>query len=869
MRLSLLPVLSGLAAVLFVAGCQRDNHPRLPDGPDSLFPSVGVSTISTVGGHAHGLAGRSAGDSGNLGVSVSGGTLRTTDDGVRSTPLSNFIGSVLDEGTITYSDLEGLLIPTIVAGVATFNLGADGLFLPRGVRIDLSDAPTVGTPVNEVVFNATDLIRIDGEIRTRRESASAVAVHLNTPNAGGVTVDGTINTSADNGQNAGDITLNASAGPVSALGRLRAEGGPATTTLDGGQGGDIGITAGAGDATLRKGSWRTHGLEGRVNGGDGGNITVTATGAAQLDFKWSMVSWGGKGVDGDGGTGGDVSITIDADVTWFSRAETWGGSTSDGTGGDAGQFVASTVTAAGILVFKGDGGASANGDGGQGMSATLLTQNTMNFDLVAYARGGSGDLGGGGGAITLDVTSLLEYVSVQAFAGGGSGTTQGGNGGSAYVTASGAAVLRHFELAVVANGGGSPMQGGIGGSGGINVAASTSQVSNVDLNIQANGGNGANAGNGGTAELYVLAGAAWGWMYASVNGGNSTAGIGGNGGQVNLLVDDGNLDFVVQGSANGGSGAGGSGGNGGTATLGNTVGAAAGTARVLGGMSAHGGGSDSVGGNGGLVRVWSGDAGASIENFSVQVHGASGPDGGNGGTFEADSSGAVALSGGSVDAGGGNGNASGQGGAGGMISLLTQDGALTTSTPLLARGGTGGDGGNGGNIELNADSDAAGDAGNIIASGALDARGGDAQGGTGGDGGSVTVLAASGGAQGSIQANASMRVNGGNGGPGGSGGAIELRTGGALVNVTNLLDATGGSDNDGGTIGVYDALQVTIAASARLLADGRGTGLAGNIDLDPSGAGPNNPALTIQPGATLSTRDGDGTDQSGTNIVLD
>jgi hypothetical protein len=166
---------------------------------------------------------------------------------------------------------------------------------------------------------------------------------------------------------------------------------------------------------------------------------------------------------------------------------------------------------------------------------------------------------------------------------------------------------------------------------------------------------------------------------------------------------------------------------------------------------------------------------------------------------------------------------------------------------------------------VSTDDDGTGDAGGFIHT-----HGGvlNVQGAQGAVGGTITVNATAtdaGGADGAITIGGSVLARGGSNG---AGGGISLVTEGVL-NITGTVDVTGGTDGDGGTIDVLNAQLAALGGTARLIADGRGTGVAGMITADPAGAGPNNPALVIQAGATLRTNDGDGTDQSATNITLD
>jgi hypothetical protein len=851
-----------LCLSVLTVGCQRDNHPRLPDDePDTVLPSAGPSAISTTGGHAQGLTGRSSGDSGSIGISIQGGRPLLDDGRARATAGPNFFDiSLQTDNVVTYTELATAQAPVIAGGVATFDLAVEGVFLFGGVRLDLGDAPSTGPTVNTVEIIAAGPIRIDGSVRTTRADADAVGLRLISTHNLGVSVDGGISAAAVNGFDGGSVYIEATNGPVIANGRIRADGGPATAALDGGDGGNVTLIAGDGDMILRGGAWSASALEGRLSGGNAGDVVLIATGTAQVDFRWSMAANGGRGVDGDGGAAGGIVVSLDGSVTWFTRIDAAGGASANGTAGDAGSATLLALQHSGFVRMHGDGGAATNGAAGDGAALQISGAHMRHLNAAVYTRGGNGDSGGDGGNISVDNSALLEDCDFQVWAHGGSGTTQGGNGGSAYLNATGAGALRNFNLKADARGGGSQNVGGQGGSGGVS-SAGPAQVSNAEIELLAGGGSGAQGGAGGTAEVFLNGGGAWGTFVGEVRGGAGTTGAGGGGGNIALYSVSGSVDFVV--SVNAGGGSGNTGGAGGTIDIGSDPATTGGTTRVLGEAVAGGGVGDSAGGAGGQVVIQAGDGGIALEGMDIEVPGGAGDTGGAGGTISLVTTGSIGVTGGVLVANGGAGVATG--GVGGTVSFTTSAGAVTLNASCHAQGGGGTAGGMGGAIAVSTDDDGTGDAGGFIHT-----HGGilNVQGAQGAAGGTIMVNATAtdaGGADGAITIGGAILARGGSNG---AGGAVSLVTEGVL-NITGIIDVTGGADGDGGTIDVLDAQLAALGGTARLIADGRNAGLAGTITVDPAGAGPNNPALVIHAGATVRTNDGDGTDQSATNITLD
>ncbi len=844
-----------LLALLAAAGC-ADSDFRIPEqGSTSIFPSAGDSSISTVGGHAAGLPGRSAGNSGFVSVSAVGGTLRFDDGRDREVPANNLLsGPMMDDSVVEYAELAAALPPVMVGNVATFSLGAQGLFLGSNSKIDLSDAP-LSVMVVELLSDAP--IRLDGDVRTSRPMAPAVGIRIFTTHTSGLAVGGDIIATATHAFAGGEVNLAATNGHVLATGRIRTNGGPATVNFDGGRGGNVSLSAGAGDVVLRAGTWAAQGLEGYLNGGNGGDIVISSTGAAATSFRWNMRSTGGRGVNGSGGDAGGVQVDIDGELTWNARIDAGAGS---GPTAGVPAFLALTAdTQMGALRIVADGGHAAGGAGGSGATLELHAGSIANFGLEADLRGGGS--GGHGGFVTVTVAGPVSNSGFVVRAYGAADAAQGGNGGSAYLLATGVGFFEDVEVEADVRGGGSANQGGQGGGAGVNATADLA-VTELLLQVDARGGNGAQGGLGGTAELATTSGAVAAKVIAQVDGGMGSTGQGGAGGVVNVTVADGAAKLDVDTTANGGRSTGGMGGPGGTITIGS---AAVGSTQVWGAAQADGGNSGSgYGGAGGVVAITGGVLGLESLALRADARGGEGSNGGTGGAISWISGGWLLVHGGTSSAIGGAGDAAG--GNGGAIMLTTTGAGLTLDALLIARGGTGELGGSGGSVTLNSDSDSTGNAGNIVHAATINVEGGH----NGGQGGVVEILGYAnevGGTGGSIVIDGSTLARGGRGG---TGGQVVIGTNGAFINIAGHVNATGGADGgSGGSIDVLDAQMLQVEVTARLIANGLYNGLAGTITLDPQGTGPANPNLQIAPGARLQTYDGSGVDRSSTNIVLD
>ena len=881
MKSFLSTLLVGSVVLGLLAGCQRDNHPRLPEVDNrQVFPTVGPAAIATNGGHALGLTGRSGGDGGDISVTATSGHLLRDDGRTLATPATNFVTPAeTDDGVVTYAELVALQAPTIAAGVATFTLVGDGLYIFSSVELDLSDAPFTGTtPATDVLMvqiDSDEMIRVDGRVTGTRAGNETVGVGFSSTHADGVTFTGVIDARGDIGFDGGDAGLNAAAGDLIATGDIHTSGGNADAANDAGNGGDVSLASNLGDLLLNEDSLKSFGGLGQLNGGDGGDVSIDAFSSASLSFRWGVVTNGGDATDGDGGNGGDVTVTGGASNSLFATFEANGGATTDGNGGAAGDVTVDGFDVAGTLHVYSHGGNSINGNGGNGTTLDFFAITADGLRIEAYANGGRGDTGGDAGGAALRSGGLVNNTDLWVQARGGVGTNGGGGaGGGAFIIGETGTVSVVNTIVEGQLWGGNTVTGA-GGDGGDAVIFSggslSMSVQGCAVDADVSGGSGDTGGEGGDVGVSVD-GSVTVALYGSSNGGESFAAAGGDGGE--FLAVGNSVDVWVQGDANGGISTGNTGGDGGTLTIDSESGGAVGSSWLQGTFTASGGASDDTGGDGGTAFVASGSAGTgTIWNATLYLYGGEGDlTGGTGGTLFSFGVASVDVVGITVFADGGD-SATGDGGEGGDLLFFSEEGDINISGSLRALGGDGvTSAGQGGEFIVISDDDAAGDAGDVVVSGVVTINGGNASTGTGGLGGIALLDGTSGGNGGAVLLSGTIRADGGDGpGGAGTGGDVDLDTTGISLAVTGRIFARGGADADGGdvAIGFDQAQMVTLGATCIINADGDGTGVAGFIDLDPTGAGPNNPNLIESVSASLSTRDGDGTDLSATNITRD
>jgi filamentous hemagglutinin family protein len=243
------------------------------------------------------------------------------------------------------------------------------------------------------------------------------------PAGGGpITIGGSIDTSGgdgDVGGNAARMFLVSELGDV-AVDTILATGG-AGATDNGGVGGSV--TVGSRDGSVTVTSVDASGGDGATNGRNGGRILVRAedadaSGPNTVDVAGDLLSRGGEGFGGNGGTGGDIIVVtaaapIDPDedpppdptgggpITIGGDIDTSGG---DGTanGGDAGDVtvtaeVSGSIDVGDITARGGDADPAGTGNGGRGGAIFVASDDG---DLTAGAADSSG--GDAGSADTVD-----------------------------------------------------------------------------------------------------------------------------------------------------------------------------------------------------------------------------------------------------------------------------------------------------------------------------------------------------------------------------------------------------------------------------------------------------------------------------------
>lgn len=878
--------LAWLLPLVLLAACHEDDE-ATGTGRAEVGPELGPWLILTNGGGAASLAGRSGGNGGDVQLTVTAGRFRRDTGAPFPGPLGNALTAAeLDGGVVTYAELVALQAPAIGGTQANFNFTGADFFLPAGVALDLSDAPA-GT-IDTVQIQSDGMIRLDGPTRTRRAGANAAGIIYSTATAGGgiVAVGADIDTSAAPGFNGGDVSLTAN-DSLWLRARVRTSGGAATASLDGGNGGLVGVNS-LGDMFLAPGSLQSTGGAGTVNGGDGGNVTCLALASSGGNFDWGVDARGGSTQSGTGGNSGDVSLLLAGNVYWLEAIYMHGGTSAAGTGGDSGNASLSATICRGILWVFADAGRSTTGAAGANNSCVIAATDFTRMTAQLWSAGAAGTVAGDGGELRVQADGTIRDCLFEARVAGGAGTTSSGNGGQLVLQAQGSGILcGNTVLRAFANGG----NGALAGDGGAIVVdgqGTNTNINATDLVLRGdlNGGSGAAGGNGGSMLVLAPGGSLGLLLEGSLNAGASTGATAAQGGQVQVALDSGEIHAVIDLAASGGSAVGGNGGNGGSLVLDADAAVATGGSCVASGeFLAPGGGSDTQAGAGGFAFLGAGVQGALMPwGLRLLLNGGESAtgDGGDGGAVQMFSILDTYLSGGSIDVRGGAGSTvsgTGNGGAGGQVELRNDDGSIHLGGAILGDGGPGrGTGGQGGQVLLVSDNDGAGPAGDIFISSLVFLRGGNGVGaGNGGDGGTLNANATTAATafDGEIDITANLAVTGGSGQAGGDGGSIDLDTQGARVRVAAMLLASAGfsvaGGSDGGFIGIGandSPASVVLAAGSRLAADGTGTGVAGFITLDPAGAAPN-PNLVIDPGVVLSTRDGNGTDQAATNQTLD
>ena len=581
-------------------------------------------------------------------------------------------------------------------------------------------------------------------------------------------------------------------------------------------------------------------------GGGNGGFNVSGVGSGSGGGGGAIaVGLGGSG--GAGGIGGNITLTVNNDVSTSGKNSSAVVAQSIGGGGGNGGFnVSGALSAAGGgngSVSIGLGGAGLGGGNGGIVNATV----NGNFDTLLGGSIGilAQSVGGGGGNGGFNVSGAL------AVGGAGSGAVTVGLGGSGGIAGNGGqdginrAVTLTTSGTVITSGSNSTgivaqSLGGGGGNGGFNVSASL-----------AGGGGGSGAisvglgGKGGTGgvgkEVYArlassvttssvllaasvdpVTGAIIPAHYATDATGILVQSVGGGGGNGGF-----NVSGSLSGSGIGGAGiAVGLGGNGGTGGLGGNVDAGSTGQIVTHGDRSSGFVIQSLGGGGGNggFNVSGSLSGGGTGSAAISVGlGGNGGTGNNSGEVRAISSGnvftygkqATGILAQSVGGGGGNGGFNVSGG----LSFAGGSGGVA-----VGLGGSGGSAGNAALVNLTVNNTVYTEGDKSV--GII----GQSVGGGGGNGGfNVSAIASFGGA-GSGAVGVGL---GGSGAGGGDGAAVTVSTTGNVETKGNkstgiLAQSIGGGGGNGG-------YNVTVSGSGA----GTGSGAVG-VGLGGSGAGGGN-----------------------------
>jgi hypothetical protein len=598
----------------------------------------------------------------------------------------------------------------------------------------------------------------------------------------------------------------------------------ASSSATGGTGG----TGGAGakvvvnnNGDIQVGGDLADGIVAQSIGGGGGNGGFSISGALSLGGKAASNSVGGAGGNGGGSDEVDVynynAISVGGAHSVGIVAQSIGGG-----GGNAGFAIGLGVSVNGSDGVSDTVGGAGGGGGDGGIvnvynyaSASIVTQQAMDFGILAQSIGG----GGGNGGFTVS-GAFSSSGDAKTTIGGGcdsdctsAATGGGGGGGKAVFVDNAGYIATHGALstAIVAQ-----SIGGGGGTGGW--AGALALSTGGDSASNAIGGAGGLGGIGGQVSVtneasgvvHTFGASSVGILAQSIGGGGGSGGFAGS------------LSVSTGGDASNtvGGGAGGGGGGGGLVTVQNAGVIVTEKDNSTGILAQSIGGG---GGNGGFSIAGSGGTGDGSAN---SVGGAT-ANGGDGAFVHVTNSGLIltkgALSYGvlaqSIGGGGGNGGFSVEG------TLASGSGGTSQSV-----GGAGGAGGAGGGVQVD-------NTGTILLL----------------KSGSVGVLAQSiGGGGGTGGFNGSLNLSGGKvgqtlGGSGGAGGA----GGNVVVNSTGDITTVG--DNSIGVLaqsigggGGYGGINVAIASG-----DSDGT----SLDIGSRAQGGSNGTVTVNVtgGTTVQT----------------
>lgn len=423
------------------------------------------------------------------------------------------------------------------------------------------------------------------------------------------------------------------------------------------------------------------------HGGGGGRGGISVSGSLSVDGSFSDTVGGGSA---GGGTGGDIDVGNQGQITAFGALSNGMVGISTGGRGGLGGIAISASSSIGVPADVTIG--SNGGDGGTGGEVYLenyggmvATTGFRSHAISAQSTGGHGGMGGISiGAVVADTFEASSNITL-----GGTGG-KGGTGGPVWAgneaVAGYAAIYTAgpFSVGLLAQ-----SIGGDGGIGGIGLGTSLSVLSPT-ITLGGSGGSGA---TGGTVKIWNTAGTVE--TYGLFSAGIVAQSIGGNGGMAGATIAIGSANRsgatnITQGNS------GGSGANAGSVVITTDSGAVITTGALSAGVVG-----ESIGGGGGRSGVAMNlSILSTIPNNqtsqSVAYLGSSGGGAGGGGSVSINQTGSISTQGYQSEAL----YAGSVGGGGGSAGTFDANLTYGSKTINLTIGGQQGSAGNAGSVTI-------------------------------------------------------------------------------------------------------------------------------------------------------------------------
>jgi trimeric autotransporter adhesin len=691
-----------------------------------------------------------------------------------------------------------------------------------------------GSANNSLVLQANNNINVNAAVTTT--GTGSITMNANADNLGG----GNLVIGANN------ITSQAGGIALSGVNITKTTGTIISTGAANSNGGNISIAA-TGTANLGTGAITANGGAGAVAtaGGNAGNINITAAGAITTGAVTATGGAAGAG-NAAGGNAGLINIsTTLGNIATAALAASTGAATGTGAGGIVGGITVNNTAVAGNIslgALTTSGGA--NGNAGN-ISANATGVLTLNGAIAANAGNNVAatvQAGKNAGAITLTGNSITSVAAATINANGGAGlgaNQAGGNGAAVSLNATGAISVR----AITANGGNGVATNAAGGNAGsISIATNNGNITTNAGALNARTGTGVGTGADSVQGFITVNNTSATGTIAT--GAINTAGnINGHGGNVSVTAN-GNVTVGTVSTSGGGTTGLRAGRNAGNIMI-------AGATRTIGAITASGSngvGANQNGGNAGMVSI---TGTGTVTAATITATGGNGvatnAKGGNAGTITV-STNAGNITTGALTARTGAGIGTGADSVQGFITVNNTSAAGTVNTAAINTSGQ--TNGNGGNVTLSSLGTTT--AGTIATSGATSTgvR-------TGRVAGSVSVTGAA-VTTGAITANGAAGIGlnqaGGNAGAvsltattgaivtqavsavggagvatnanGGNGGAVNLDAGTGSTVTMNNINTTGGNRAGTGTAGIGG--NITVADNALLSANSTITATGGS-----------------------------------------